>query len=660
MSTAAEALISEALKALEADPARAETLCRAALEANPANGDARLVLSEALRRKGDLPAARALAASEVQARPNWFGAHRQLGVILADMREPLPAALALRAAAELNPAHPTIWRDLGDQLNLAGDAPAAQQAFARYGAMTPGEPRLRRAAEALQANDVATGENIVTAFLKQHPNDIQALRLLSEAYARSDRTADAEAALRRCLEIAPRFTSARHHLTQLLMGLGRLEEALAEAQRLLQQSPGNHGARRLQAAVLGLLGRNEEAVEIYQALLAEDPAHAGMWVSYGHALKTVGRAEEGLKAYRRGIECDPGSGVAYWSIANLKTAALTTTDVVQMREQLARPDLTIEERVAFFYALGKAREDAGDAGGAFKNYAEGAALHRANVRYDPDRFSAFVARSRAQLTPDFFAARAGGCGAPDPIFIVGLPRAGSTLIEQILASHSAVEGTQELGDLNAIAQRLTEEGGGEFYLDRMAELSATERAALGETYLRTTRVQRRMGRPLFINKMPNDFRHIGLIQLILPNAKIIDARRHPMACGFSCFKQHFALGQTFTYDLAELGRYYADYVALMAHYDAVLPGRVHRVIHEELATDPEPRIRALLDYCGLPFEEACLRPHENERAVRTPSAEQVRKPISAKGLDDWRKFEPYLEPLKRALGPVLDSYPKAP
>jgi hypothetical protein len=318
------------------------------------------------------------------------------------------------------------------------------------------------------------------------------------------------------------------------------------------------------------------------------------------------------------------------------------------------------ERVNLHYALGKALEDEGKAEAAFAHYQEGASLHRKMIQYKPERTRKAVDDAIALFTPEFFAARAGsGASAPDPIFILGLPRSGSTLIEQVLASHSAVEGTMELPDLGSIAGELCgyeRAAAGGSYLDTLPSLSKAELAALGEKYLRTTRLHRKLGRAYFIDKMPNNWTLTGFIHLILPNAKIIDARRHPMACCFSCFKQHFALGQNFTYGLADLGMYYADYVRLMDHWDQVLPGRVHRVIFEDLVADPEPNIRALLDYCGLPFEDACLRPHETARPVRTASSEQVRRPISAKGVEEWRAFEPWLDALKRALGDNLQTW----
>ena len=661
MSVAVQALIQQALKLLNDKPAQAEALLRAALEAAPDNDDAQLLLSEALRKKGDLAGARVFADRQARARPNWFGAQRQLGVVLAELGEPLPASLALRTAAELNPAHPTIWRELGEQLALAGDTRGSQAAYARHGAAPP-EPKLLPVVEALQANEIDRAEAMLGEHLRRWPQDVTAIRLLAEGQARAGRQREAEANLRKALEIAPEFALARHHLGQLLMGLGRIEEALAEAERLLLRDPRSAGARRLKGAILNGGGEFEAAVEVYEALLKDTPDHAGTWMSYGHTLKTLGRAEEGIAAYRRSLALNPKLGVAWFSLANLKTFSFSDAELAQMEAVLGDASLSVNDRVNLLYALGKAHEDAKRVDDAFARYAEGAKLYRANIAYDPARLTALVERSEAVLTPDLFAERGErGCQTPGAIFIVGLPRSGSTLLEQILASHSMVEGTMELGDLNAIAMELGGQGQPEAaYIDKLPGLGDAERVALGETYFRTTRYQRKLGRPYFINKMPNDFRHVGLIQLILPHAKIIDARRHPMACGWSCFKQHFAMGQHQTYDLAELGRYYRDYVRLMAHYDAVLPGRVHRVIHEELVRDPEPHIRALLDYCGLPFEAACLTPHETERAVRTASSEQVRQPISAKGLDSWKAYEQHLGPLREALGDVVDACPAVP
>ena len=412
----------------------------------------------------------------------------------------------------------------------------------------------------------------------------------------------------------------------------------------------------LLAGCLALLGDFDRAIETYEDLLATYARQPRIWLNHGHALRAVGRREEAVNAYRRAVSLAPGLGDAYWSLANLKVAALSADDEAAIESQLAGIDLDPDDRLHLCYALGKALEDRGAYAGAFERYAAGAALRRRTLAYDAEEQATFARRSMTLCTRAFFAARnGGGSPAPDPIFIVGLPRSGSTLIEQILASHSAVEGTMELPEIGLIARSLGEAGAGT-YLDYTASLNGRDLRALGELFLERTRIQRKLGRPFFIDKMPNNFHHIGLIHLILPNAKIVDARRHPMASCFSAFKQHFAQGQGFSYDLADLGRYYRNYLALMTHFDTALPGRIHRVLYEDMVEQTEVEVRRLLDYCGLPFEAACLKFHENDRAVRTVSSEQVRQPIFRQGLDQWRRFEPWLGPLKAALGPALENW----
>jgi tetratricopeptide (TPR) repeat protein len=387
-------------------------------------------------------------------------------------------------------------------------------------------------------------------------------------------------------------------------------------------------------------------------------------MSYGHALKTAGQTPDAITAYRRSIACGPTLGEAYWSLANLKTFAFDDAEMAAMRAHLADAALREDDRLHFHYALGKALEDRAAYDESFHHYAEGARLRRAQLDYDAHSVTAAVARNRAVFTRDYFTARAGwGADAGDPIFVLGLPRAGSTLVEQILSSHSAVEGTMELPDIIAIAGELGERrrrGEDATYPHSILTIDADRARALGEDYLERTRIQRKSARPFFIDKMPNNWLHVGLILTILRNAKIIDARRNPMACCFSAFKQHFARGQSFSYALDDLAGYYRDYVALMAHFDAVAPGRVHRVIYERMVEHTEAEVRALLAFCNLPFEAACLRPHETERAVRTASSEQVRRPIYTESRDQWRHFEHWLGPLAEGLGDVLTTYPDIP
>jgi tetratricopeptide (TPR) repeat protein len=479
--------------------------------------------------------------------------------------------------------------------------------------------------------------------------------MLAEVAARIGRYRDSETLLHRALELAPSFGAARANLASVLYKQNRAPEAIAELDMLIDEGSENLGLSNLKAAALSKIGGFDEAIGLYQNVLEKAPNQPKVWMSLGHMLKTVGRQEEGVAAYREALALTPTLGEVWWSLANLKTVRFTHEDTAAMETALARADLRDEDRFHLDFALGKAREDQKAYKEAFAHYTAGNALRRQSVDYEADETTAFVDRSIALFTPDFFSERAGqGHEARDPIFILGMPRAGSTLVEQILSSHSQVEGTSELPDIPALARD------GKDYPVRIGDLTPERLKALGESYLSRTRVQRKTGRPLFIDKLPNNWAHVPFIHLILPNAIIIDARRHPLACGFSNFKQHFAKGQTFTYSLDDMGRYYADYVRLMRHVDTVLPGRVHRVIYERMVDDTETEVRGLLAACALEFEAACLRFHETERAVRTASSEQVRRPIFREGTEGWQGFEPWLGPLKTALGPVLTSYPDTP
>jgi Flp pilus assembly protein TadD len=556
------------------------------------------------------------------------------------------------------------WLALGDHLTAIGDTDGADAAYGQHIKTSTRDPNLMKAGAALCENRIAVAETLLREQLKSHPTDVTAIRMLAEVAARLGRYRDAEVLLERCLQLAPSFVPARYNYAIALHRQNKHVAALAEVNRVLVLDAHNPGYRNLKAAILARLGDVEQAIELYAGVLAEFPHQAKAWMSYGHALKTCGRQSDSINAYRKSIELAPNLGEAYWSLANLKTFQFDDGEVEAIRKQLERADLSPDDRLHFHFALAKSLEDTAAFEESFEQYARGNALRRSLISYDPGETSTHVRRSKAFYTREFFAERAGtGSQASDPIFIVGLPRSGSTLLEQILSSHPAVEGTQELPDIIGIARAL---GGRRArtdvskYPEILATLSASELLVLGEQYLAQTRVQRKTDAPFFIDKMPNNFGHVGLIHLILPNARIIDARRHPIGCCLSGFKQHFAHGQHFTYGLEDIGRYYRDYVELMAHFDAVLPGRVHRVIYESLVENTEREVRAVLAYCGLPFDERCLRFYENERAVRTASSEQVRQPIFRDGVDHWRHYEPWLEPLKKALGPVLETYPATP
>jgi tetratricopeptide (TPR) repeat protein len=513
-------------------------------------------------------------------------------------------------------------------------------------------PVLVEAALALHDNRISEAEPRLRAELKRDPFNVAAIRMLAEVAGRIGRYKDAETLLRRALELAPDFGAARANLATCLYRQHRSADALAELDKVIADDPDNVSHANLKAAALGRIGGFEEAIALYAEILEAVPRQPKVWMSYGHMLKTVGRLDDGVAAYRRAIAIMPTLGEVWWSLANLKTVRFSDDDVAAMRGALVVEGLSPEDRFHLHFALGKAFEDSADAAQAFGHYATGNRERRALLPYDADETTRLVDQMIARYSAETFAANAGqGCPDPAPIFVLGMPRSGSTLVEQILASHSQVEGTSELPDIPVVARRIKEG----------ADLpDAATLAALGEEYLARAAVQRRSGKPRFIDKLPNNWAHVGFIKLILPNATIIDTRRHPLGCCFSNFKQHYARGQGFSYDLTNMGRYYADYVRLMAHFDRVLPGWVHRVIYERMVSDTEAEVRALLVACGLPFEDACLRFHETERAVRTPSSEQVRRPIFREGTEAWQPFESWLDPLKAALGATLTAYPDAP
>jgi tetratricopeptide (TPR) repeat protein len=561
----------------------------------------------------------------------------------------------MAAAAPLALNDPRSLRTRARALRAAGKAEAAEKLELAAIEASVADPQLIQAGAALAEGDLRAAEQALRSRLKTDPFDVAAIRMMAELAGRLGRYRDAEALLRRALELAPGFRPARANLATVLHRQNRSAEALAELDTLLAEEPDNPTHANLKAAASARLGEFDEAIALYEAVLAKAPDQPKIWMSYGHVLKTVGRQPDAVAAYRRAIGIRAGLGEVWWSLANLKTVRFSDEDVAAMEAALGAPGLSDDDRLHLHFALGKALEDRGAAEPSFRHYAAGNAIRREQLPYDRADTDEQVARAKRIYTADFFAERAGwGCPAPDPIFILGMPRAGSTLIEQILASHSQVEGTMELPDIPALAARI---GSGDTPVEA---LTAEQVRALGDEYLDRTRVQRKTERPFFIDKLPNNWAHVGLIRLILPNAKIVDARRHPLASGFSNFKQHFARGQSFTYGLRDVGLYYASYVELMAHFDQVLPGHVHRVIYEQLVADTEAQIRALLDALRLPFEPACLRFWETERAVRTASSEQVRRPVNRGGLDAWKPYEPWLGELKEALGQVLTSYPAAP
>jgi tetratricopeptide (TPR) repeat protein len=655
------AAIANAARLLDEQPALAARQARELLKVVPGHPGIVLLLGMAANAERDFEHALAVLEPLVRVQPAMAKGWLELAVARLGLGQSKLAHDALRRAVALQPHLPCAWLTLAELLGAGGDANGANEAYLEHLRQSAHDPELMAAAAALERNAAMEADERLQKRLRHQPGDIAAMRMLAELRLRQVRNEDALHLLDLVLERAPGFDIARQNRAVVLNRLNRHAEALAEIDRLLDRAPGNHVLRNMKAVILGKLGDFDGAITAYEQVLSSEPGQADVWINYGNALKTAGRTADAVAAYRRCVEIRPAFGEAWWSLSNLKTVRFDQADVASMRGQLARSSLGDGARLHLEFALGKAMEDAGEYEMAFGHYARANAIRRRQVPYDAEKNASQHKEAQAAHTRDFFASRVGaGSQATDPIFVVGMPRSGSTLVEQILASHPLVEGTMELPAIIAIAQDLERRDGGSdcSYHGALASLNYDELAALGAHYLRRTQVQRKLGRPFFIDKMPNNFAHIGLIHLMFPNAKIVDVRRHPMACCFSNFKQHFARGQAFSYDLGDLGRFYVDYVALMSHYDEVLPGRVHRVIYEQLVDDTEGQVRALLDYCGLEFDARCLRFFENDRAVRTASSEQVRRPIYRDGLDQWHRFEPWLGPLKTALAPVLIGAPE--
>ncbi len=657
------AALAEARRMLGGQPDRAQAIARRVLKAAPGRLDAQLTLAAALRRCNDPAGAVRVLRPVAQANPGAWGLQFELGAAYAALGDTRRAVDFLRRATTANPNASLAWHALGDQLMIAGEARAAEAAQARPVAGSVLDPLLQEGAKALFDGDLARADPILNDRFGLHPTDPTAVRLLADAALRLGRTDAAEGLLRPLLEVAPDFMPGRSAQATLLLMRGEPQAALVELERLLGQAPGCGLFLSLRGAARLDIGDYEAAMADFTVALDQNPDQPRLWLSLGNALRTVGRQAESVDAYRRSLALAPTLGEAYWSLANLKVVRFEPADLAAMERALATEGLGDEDRANLHFALGKALEDERRFGDAFEQYAKGNGLRRRMWPYDWKANRDYVRRTKETFTEGFLKARDGvGDPSPDPIFVVGLQRSGSTLVEQILSSHSAVEGVSELMDLMAIAGRLGAESDpsardsaaqarGLHYPAMLEGLAPEAFAELGAEFMARTRVHRKLGRPFFVDKQPQNFMQLGLILLILPKAKIIDARRDPFACCFSLFKQNFARGAQYSYDLADLGRYYTDYLDFMAHFDAVAPGRVYRVQYEALIADPETQVRSLLEACGLDFEPACLKFYESQRPVRTVSSEQVRRPLFTEGLDHWRQFAPWLDPLKAELPP---------
>ncbi len=626
----------------------------------PDQRDALLLTAVAQRFLGRIPDALDTLATLERHHPRFSRLHEERGHCFVFMKQAQPAIGAFSVAVGLNHALPNSWSMLEGLYRMTGQAEGSKVAAGQVATLRKLPSEVVTATGLFADGDLDQAERMIRAFLLKNGNDVEAMRLLARIGVARKVFDDPEILLAALLELAPDYHAARAEYAEVLIELHKYDQARAQLERLLREDP-RHRAyiQNLYATASVGLGEHERAIAMYRELLQGTPADAELHLSIAHALKTLGNRDEAVESYRRAAASRRGFGDAYWSLANLKTYRLTDAELEEIRTLKADPNLGAVDRHHLCFALAKALEDREEFAEAFGYYEEGNALKRAGSNYRAELIERNTAQQIEVCTPELFSRlKDAGAQDPDPIFIVGLPRSGSTLLEQILASHSLVEGTQELPNIHQIVSNLRgrdPDPSNPRYPRILAEMSAEEFRVLGRKYLADTRVYR-SGRPYFIDKMPNNFRHLGIIHLMLPRAKIIDARREPIACCLSNLKQLFAKGQEFTYSVSDIARYYRTYLELMRHWDSVLPGRILRIHHEDVVDDVEGNVRRLLEFCGLEFEPQCIEFHKTQRSVRTASSEQVRQPIFRDGLDQWKNFEPWLGPLKSALGDALIRY----
>ncbi len=625
----------------------------------PENRDVLYLIAMSQRNLQRFPEALATLEQLEQLHPAFSRLYQERGNCFVALKDAPHAIEAFLRAVNINPALPASWSMLEGLYRMTGDSANAATAARHVAILKRQPPEVVHATSLFSDGELGPAENIVRAYLLQHGNQVEAMRLLARIGIARDVLDDADLLLEAVLTLAPEYRAARFDYGSVLLKRHKYKEAREEFEKLLALEPQNPQYRTEYATACVGIGEHDKAISLYRDLLVDAPRSADLHLSIAHCLKTLGRQEEAVETYRAAAAVRPNFGDAYWSLANLKTYRFTEDEIARMRAEETAPKTPLVDRYHLCFALGKALEDRGEYAESWRYYQEGNALKRSESRYRPEILETNTAKQVEVCTSEFFAARAGiGARDPDPIFIVGLPRSGSTLIDQILASHSQVEGTQELSEIPRIVldlQGRDPDLNNPRYPGVLADLTSEQLLGLGEKYLRETRIYR-SGKPFFIDKMPNNFRHIGLIHLMLPNAKIIDARREPMACCFSNLKQLFASGQEFTYSIEDIARYYRTYLDLMGHWDRVLPGRVLRVEHEAVVDDLEGNVRRILNFCRLEFEPDCVEFHKTERSIRTASSEQVRRPIFREGLDQWTHYEPWLAPLKEALGDALVRY----
>ena len=659
---APKALFDEALELINAgDPVAAEKLCREAVQRNPRDVNMSGLLGAVLIKRRRLDEAEQILKQTIALAPTFAKAHEDLGYALLEQERYEEAVEMLQKATRLDPKLDAAHFNLGKALASTGRGKEADAAFEASFELSPERKKLALAAKQHQEGRIEEAEQLYRQVLNNNPRNVDALRMLAMVAATTKRYDDAERLLRKAVGIAPDFLTAVVDLGRVLKEQDRFEEAIDCFKKAIAINPNNPHAHFLLASAYSPAALNREAAQEYRRALELAPEHPGALLGLGNALKTIGKQNEAIKAYQDCIRVRPDNGEIYWSLANLKTYRFSDQQIAEMVARVDNPEgLTEQSEVNFLFALGKACDDRQDYDNAWRYYERGNGKQRMLAQYDPVQTET-INDAIIEVFDKALLEEKAGQGCPDraPIFVLGLPRSGSTLVEQILASHSQVEGTSELPYLGRVAMSLNRNrADGVNYPEAARELEAAHLTALGEDYINYARLHRTEGKPFFIDKMPNNFPTIGFLNLILPQAKIIDARRHPLDACVGNFRQHYAKGQTFSYDLTDLGEYCLQYLRMMDHWHQALPGRILTVQYEELVTDFENQARRLLDHCELPWEEACVRFYETERPVRTASSEQVRQPIYTDALNFWRNYERHLDELLEIVEPVRDRYRK--
>jgi tetratricopeptide (TPR) repeat protein len=629
--------------------------CDQLIESEPAStvySEAQYFRAVACRYCKDFQQAKQSIDALLSVQPDNARGLQELGYIKLASGEPIQAIKAFYGATLNNPALVSSWRQLAELYQQAPQTPqsAIQQANENLSFWSSLPKQVIGAADLMFSDDIVTADQVCRGFLQQQKHHPDAMYVLALIDIKQNAYDEAELLLDSCLLLVPEHRRARAEYAALLNRTGKFELALQQAEKLLAEKTKDTSASVLQAVAKVGLGELNTGIQIFLEILKQEPHRASIWLQLGHAHKSLGQIQQAIDAYKQAVTHREHYGDAYWSLANTKSYRFGDDEIEKMERVLATQPLSHDDRTHMQFALAKGLDDAGKHTAAFDVYQQANSEKFAISDYRADHVRRQIEDQIAFFSEAFFAKRASfGHSDRAPIFIVGLPRSGSTLLEQILSAHSQVDATQELQFVLSVAKRLRQQGD---YPNQLEDISNSTFTEFGEQFIRDTQAYRQQA-AFFIDKMPNNFLHVGLIKLMLPNAKIIDARRDPMDCCFSCYKQLFAEGQDFTYDLTALGSFYTDYVRLMEHWEKVLPGFVLRVQHEDILNDLEQQTRRMLDFCGLEFEPQCLEFYNNQRAVQTPSSAQVRRPINRDGVGRWEAVSDELTELRKALEPIL-------